>query len=190
MNKEKEFRSPLIAFSAPSGAGKTTIVKYLAQKYSQTVISVSATTRTKRKNEQDGKDYLFLSDDQFRQFILEQKFLEYEHVHGKYYGTLINTVEKFVNQGKVVLFDIDVNGALAIKKKYQEALLIFIKPPSVEKLIERLNGRETETDATIKKRLERLDLEYAQAEFFDYTIINDELQDTIRQVESVVLKTL
>jgi guanylate kinase len=183
-----EFKSPYIAFSAPSGAGKTTIVKHLAGRYPQTVISVSATTRPKRPFETDGVDYIFLSEEAFKQAIAQGKFLEYEQVHGNYYGTLLETVEGFRRQGKVVLFDIDVNGALAIKDRFPEAILIFIKPPSTEELVRRLKARKSETEASIKKRLERLEFEYAQAGQFDYTIVNDDLQTAIAGVEALILK--
>ncbi len=183
-----EFKSPYIAFSAPSGAGKTTIVKHLAERYPQTVISVSATTRPKRPFETDGVDYIFLSEEAFKEAIAQGKFLEYEQVHGNYYGTLLETVERFRRQNKVVLFDIDVNGALAIKKHFPEAMLIFIKPPSTEELVRRLQRRNSETEASIQKRLERLEFEYARAEEFDYIIVNDDLQSAIAEVETLILE--
>ncbi len=181
------FKSPYIVFSAPSGGGKTTIVKRLHEKYPQTVISVSATTRPKRPNEQDGVDYYFISKDEFEKKINEGKFLEYEQVHGHYYGTLKETVEQHVRNHKVVLFDIDVNGALSIKRHYPQAILIFIKPPNEQVLIQRLKQRHTESEESIKKRLQRLPYEYAQAEKFDYVIINDDLQETLREVEACIL---
>jgi len=182
-----KFNTPFIAFSAPSGAGKTTIVKNLAQKYQQLVISVSATTREIRPNETEGKDYFFLTEEVFKKSIIENAFLEYENVHGQYYGTLIKTVDNFHKQSKIVLFDIDVNGALAVKKYYPEALLIFIKPPSTDELIKRLNGRKSETEASIQKRLERLEFEYTQAEFFDHIIINDDFDAAIKEIESIII---
>jgi len=183
-----KFISPFIAFSAPSGAGKTTIVKQLAQTFPQCVISVSATTRAKRPFEKQGVDYFFLGEQEFRQAISDGKFLEYEQVHGNYYGTLIQTVENFNAQNKVVLFDIDVNGALAVKRRYPAAILIFIKPPSTETLIQRLKARNSETEISIRKRLERLDFEYEQAKKFDYVVINDDLKTTIAHVKSLILK--
>ena len=117
MNKTKaQFKSPLIAFSAPSGAGKTTIVKALAQKYPEIVISISATTRPIRPNEKHGRDYYFMDRKSFEKSVSEGAFLEYEQVHDNYYGTLLNSVQNSLNQGRIVLFDIDVNGALSIKK--------------------------------------------------------------------------
>jgi guanylate kinase len=181
------FKSPLIAFSAPSGAGKTTIVKRLAAKYPVMSISVSATTRKMRPKEKHGRDYFFLDKSDFEQAIREGKFLEYEHVFDEYYGTLLETVESSLEQGKVVLFDIDVSGALAVKKHYPQAQLFFIKPPSREALISRLQGRNSETEASIKKRLNRLEYEYQQAEDFDHIIINDDLDTAINEIESIIL---
>lgn len=187
MNKEvHRFKSQLIAFSAPSGAGKTTIVKRLTEKYSQVVISISATTRQKRPNEVDGLDYYFMSPESFQRGIEQNKFLEYEEVHGNYYGTLLEAVESEYKAGKIVLFDIDVMGALAVKKHYPEAILIFVKPPSEGELVKRLKARNSETDASIQKRLERLELEYAKAGMFDHIIVNDHLADTIHTAESLI----
>ncbi len=183
-----KFKSPYIVFSAPSGGGKTTIVKLLKEKYPQTVISVSATTRPMRPGEKDGVDYYFLSKEAFEQKIKEGKFLEYEQVHGNYYGTLKEVVEQHVRNNKVVLFDIDVNGALSIKRHYPNAILIFIKPPNEQVLAERLKKRRTETEETIQRRLQRLPYEYEQAKKFDYIIINDDLQETLRKVEDCILE--
>ncbi len=182
------FKSPYIVFSAPSGGGKTTIVKKLHEKYPETVISVSATTRPKRVNERDGVDYYFLDKETFEQYIKQGKFLEYELVHGNYYGTLKEVVDRHIEEGKVVLFDIDVNGALSIKKHYPTAILIFLKPPSKQALIERLKKRKTETEESIQKRLNRLPYEYEQAKKFDYIVVNDDLDETIRTIEKYILK--
>ncbi len=183
-----EFASSYIAFSAPSGAGKTTIVRILEQKYPQLVISISAATRPRRANETDGHDYYFISLDEFKKEIDKDSFLEYEEVHGQYYGTLIEKIESFTKQGKVVLFDIDVNGAQAVKEHYPEALLFFIKPPGREELIRRLQIRKSETEASIKKRLQRLQFEYEQAENFDYIIINDDLETAVKEIEKIILR--
>lgn len=181
------FKSPYIVFSAPSGGGKTTIVKKLNERHPETVISISATTRPKRINEQDGVDYYFLDKETFEKYIKEGKFLEYELVHGNYYGTLKEVVDRHIAEGKVVLFDIDVNGALSIKKHYPDAILIFLKPPSEQALIERLKKRKTETEESIRKRLSRLPYEYDQAAKFDYIVINDDLDETIRKIEEYIL---
>lgn len=183
-----KFKSNYIVFSAPSGAGKTTIVKELLNKYSEELaLSISATTRVKRSFEEDGKDYFFLSKNEFNKAIDEDKFLEYEEVHGNFYGTLIDKVELQLKKGKVVLFDIDVKGAESIKKKYPEAILIFIKPPDKETLRDRLIKRKSETEKTISIRLQRLDFEYEQAQFFDYTVINNNLEKAVQDVEKVIV---
>jgi len=181
------FISDYIVFSAPSGGGKTTIARTLEQKYDRLIISVSATTRPRRPNEQDGVDYYFLSSREFEEAIRQGRFLEYEQVHGYYYGTLKEKVDEAVRAGKTVLFDIDVNGALSIKKHYPQALLIFIKPPSKEVLIERLKKRRSENEETIRKRLKRMEYEYALAGRFDHIVINDDLQRAINEIERLII---
>ena len=185
MNK---FKSRLIAFSAPSGAGKTTLIKSLVDRHDELIISISATTRKRRPKEEEGRDYLFLTENEFNAKIKNGSFLEYESVHGDYYGTLKSTVENFLNENKTVLFDIDVNGALAIKKEYPEALLIFIKVPNQEELVRRLKGRNSEETLIINKRLERLPYEYEQSKKFDYIIVNNNFYETINKIEEIILR--
>ena len=185
MNK---LNSKYIVFSAPSGAGKTTIVKVLLEQIPDLALSISATTRNMRPGEMNAKDYFFLSKDEFEQAIREGKFLEHEVVHDNYYGTLKAKVDGLVKQGKSVVFDIDVKGARAIKDAYPEAVLIFIKPPSKEVLEQRLKDRQSEDEKSIKKRLERLEFEYEQASFFDYNIVNDNLEHAIEEVKKLILK--
>lgn len=182
-----KFKSQHIVFSAPSGAGKTTIVKILKKRYEQLSISISATTRPKRPFEQDGKDYYFLSEDSFKKAINEGRFLEHEEVHGNYYGTLKETVDADVEKGKTVLFDIDVKGARSIQENYDDALLFFIKPPDKDVLRQRLKSRKSETPASINKRLERLDFEYEHAQFFDFEIINDDLETAVNEIEKLII---
>jgi len=183
-----EFISSHLVFSAPSGTGKTTIVNKLVQIYEQFAISISATTRQKRAYEEDGREYFFLKPDEFKEAIDLGKFIEYEDVHNEYYGTLKNTVDKLINMNKVVLFDIDVNGAKSIQKNYPGAVLFFIKPPSKEELVKRLQGRKSETEEKIIHRLKRLEFEYKEAKHFDYVIINDNLDDAIEQIENIIIK--
>lgn len=184
MNK---FRSQFIVLSAPSGAGKTTIAKMLIRRHEDMAISISATTRPKRPKEQEGKDYYFLTEDIFIDNIKNNNFLEYEEVHGDHYGTLKSKVEELLGLGKAVAFDIDVKGALSIKKLYPQAILIFIKPPTLEELIKRLKQRKSERDEEIEKRLQRIDFEYNQALKFDHIVINDNLTHTIQQIEKIIL---
>jgi len=181
------FKSQYIAFSAPSGAGKTTIIKHLLQKYPELALSVSATTRPKRNYESDGKDYFFLSQDAFQKAVDKGRFLEYEEVHGNYYGTLKDKVEELIDRGKSVLFDIDVKGALSVKKAYKNSILIFIKPPDSEALRKRLSNRKSEDEETIARRLERQTFEYEQSRFFNFTVINDDLQQAIQEVEKLII---
>jgi guanylate kinase len=183
----EKFITKYLVFSAPSGAGKTTIIKELLNRHPTLVLSISVTTRPMRNGEIDGKDYYFYSKQQFEEAIHANRFLEFEEVHGNYYGTLIEKVDEIVNQGKTVLFDIDVMGAKSIKNNYPQACLIFIKPPNNEVLAERLTNRKSEDPDTIKKRLERLAFEYEQAHFFDHVIINDELHMAISEIEKIII---
>lgn len=178
----------LVVISAPSGAGKTTICKKLLERNNSFKISISATTRTPRQNEVDGRDYFFLSPEEFQRKIEEGAFLEYEPVHGYYYGTLQSVVEDLLNRGYTVLFDIDVNGALKLKKKFSNSILIFIKPPSIQELRRRLRERKTDDETEIEKRLRRLNKEYEKSKYFDYVIINDDLNMTVSQIEDIIQK--
>ncbi len=188
MTETVEFKAPYIIFSAPSGAGKTTIVKRLMARYPQLAVSVSATTRPMRPGEQDGQDYIFLDKAAFEQAIKRGEFLEYEQVHGNYYGTLKKSVQQLRDQGYTVVFDIDVKGALSIKKTYGESMLIFIKPPSTEVLVDRLKGRKSEDEATLKKRLQRIEFEYSFMDRFDHVVINDDIEETVATVEKLIIK--
>lgn len=176
----------LIVLSSPSGGGKTTICKALAASHPELKISVSATTRQPRKSEVDGIDYYFMSEKEFFDRVKNKEFIEYENVHGYYYGTLKTEVEKLLKNGYSVLFDIDVNGALTIKKIFPQAILIFIRPPSLEELKRRLQYRKTDNPQEIEKRLKRLPEEYAKARLFDYDIINDNLEETIQKIYQII----
>jgi guanylate kinase len=181
-------KSLLVVLSSPSGGGKTTICKALVARYPIFKKSVSASTRKPRKNEVNGVDYYFLSEKEFFKRVKEQEFLEYENVHGYYYGTLKAEVKKLLKKGNTVLFDIDVNGALNIKKSSPEAILFFIRPPSFEELEKRLLKRQTESKEEILKRLKRLPEEYAKADQFDYDVINDDLEETIEKIYQIICK--
>jgi guanylate kinase len=183
----QKFRSKFVVLSAPSGGGKTTIAKMLVKRHANIAISISATTRPKRPREEEGKDYYFLSKPEFNENIQKDNFLEYEEVHGDCYGTLKSPVEDLVKQGLNVIFDIDVNGALLIKKKYSEAILLFIKPPSLDELKVRLKKRKSESDEAINKRLSRIEFEYKKSEAFDHIIINDNLNSTVEEIEKLIL---
>jgi len=170
----------LLVFSAPSGSGKTTIVKYLlAQKELHLDFSISATSREKRGEEVDGKDYYFLSAEEFQQKIKENAFVEYEEVYkDNYYGTLKSELERIWNVGKHVIFDIDVIGGLEIKRQFPDkTLAIFVSPPSVEELERRLRFRQTETEEKIQMRLAKAEREIAESHKFDVILKNYDLEN-------------
>lgn len=182
-------RGKLIVISAPSGGGKTSIVKAILTKYPSMLFSVSATTRPIRNGETNGKDYFFLTKEEFEKRIKADELVEWEEIYGNYYGTLNSEVEKALSAGRIMLFDIDVKGALSIKRKYaDDSVLIFIKPPSVEILKARLSNRKTEDEATFKRRLDRVPMELEKGSLCDYQVVNDDLQTAIAEVENIILK--
>jgi guanylate kinase len=169
----------LIVFSAPSGSGKTTIVHHLLEQEDLNLaFSVSVTSREKRGDEIDAKDYYFISNEQFQKYIEEDKFVEWEEVYkGTKYGTLTSEIERLWKAGKNVIFDIDVVGGLNIKKQFpEETLAVFVKPPSVEELKKRLEARGTETSEKIQMRLDKAEKELSFASDFDTILINDNLE--------------
>jgi guanylate kinase len=182
----------LYAIAAPSGAGKTTIVKEILRNNPDIEFSVSATTRKKRNNEINGKDYYFISKEEFENKIKNGDFIEYEKIFdGNYYGTLKSVVEDVIKRGKSMLFDIDVLGALSIKKHYKNnSVLIFIKPPGKEEIMERLKNRKTETPEQIENRLSRFDIEMAKMNEFDYIVLNDDLKTAVNKVQEIINKTI
>ncbi len=177
-----------LIFSAPSGAGKTTIVKYLLSCELGLEFSVSATSRGKREHEVEGKDYYFLSPETFRAKVSADEFIEWEEVYtDTLYGTLKTEIERIWKLGKHVIFDVDVVGALNLKKVFGErALSIFIMPPSVDTLYERLNYRGTETPEIIQKRLAKAEQEMSKALEFDKVVLNDELEKAKNEALEVV----
>jgi len=176
----------LIIFSAPSGSGKTTIVKHLLQTRTDLGFSISACTRDRRgRNEVHGKDYYFLTPDDFKQRIDNNEFVEWEEVYaGAYYGTLRSEVERLWNSGKHVIFDVDVKGGLELKKAYGDrAMAIFVKAPSEETIKQRLVARGTETEESLSKRLFKVRFEMSFQDQFDVILVNDVLQDTLQKAE-------
>jgi len=179
----------LIIFAAPSGSGKTSIVKFLLAQQLPLKFSISATTRPMRANEKDGVDYFFLTKKQFQEKIAAGAFLEWEEVYsGVYYGSIKSEVDKQLEKGENVLFDVDVLGALKIKKLYAEqALALFVKAPSVEALVERLTNRGTESEESLKRRIDKATYELSFEPNFDITIINNDLEEAQNHAKNIVL---
>lgn len=177
----------LIVIAAPSGCGKTTIAKAILEKNPKMLFSVSATTRPMRNGEVDGKDYFFISKEEFKRRIEANDLVEWEEIYGNYYGTLKSEIERALAKGLIMLFDVDVKGALSIRKHFpEESVLIFIKPPSYKVLESRLKNRKTESEDTLRKRLERVPMELEQGDQFDFQVINDVLNKAIGDVNEIV----
>ena len=179
----------VIIFSAPSGAGKSTVVNHLLGLYPQFEFSISATSRAPRGQERDGIEYYFIDAERFRELIAQDAFVEYEEVyHDRFYGTLKSEVERIWNNGHVIIFDVDVKGGVNLKKYFGDAALsILIVPPSMEVLESRLRGRGTDTEEAILERLAKAssELEFARGKF-DFELVNDKLEDTFRISEETV----
>jgi guanylate kinase len=188
MEKDK---GKLIVFSAPSGSGKTTIVHHLLNKDQLNLdFSISATSRGKRGQEVDGKDYYFLSLEQFKKHIDQDDFVEWEEVYSEnYYGTLKSEVERIWSEGKHAIFDIDVVGGLRIKEKFPErTLAVFVKAPSIEVMENRLRSRQTETEEKIQERLAKAQKELSYAQQFDVILVNDDLDTAKTAAEKLIQK--
>jgi len=180
--------SKLIIITAPSGAGKTSIVRELLKKFDQLAFSISATTREKRPHEKDGVDYYFISYEEFKKRIENGDFAEWEEVYeNQFYGTLKSEIERIWALGKHIIFDIEVKGAQNIKNTYgDQALAIFIKPPSLEVLIKRLKERKTENDKSLKKRISRAEKELKYENEFDTIVVNDNFEVAVKDAEKLL----
>lgn len=176
----------LIVLSGFSGAGKGTLVKRLMQDYDDYALSVSMTTRSPRPGEEDGREYFFATREEFEQKIKENGFLEYASYVGNYYGTPRAYVEEQLAAGKDVILEIEIQGALQVKERFPEALLLFITAPSAEKLKARLCGRGTETQDVIEQRLKRASEESEGIEKYEYVIVNDDLDECVKETHAVV----
>jgi guanylate kinase len=178
----------LIIFSAPSGAGKTTIVHHLLQKFPELSFSISATTRELRGTEKHENDYYFISKEEFLHKVAHQEFVEFEEVYnGTFYGTLRSEIERIWNEGKHVIFDIDVEGGIRLKRKYEEdALAIFVQPPSLEVLKERLSGRGTDSPEKLQERFIKAEKELLYADKFDVILKNFDLATACAEAEQLV----
>lgn len=183
-----QHKPKLIIVSAPSGAGKTTIVKHILSTIPDTAFSISATSRQMRNGEENGKDYFFITEQEFRKRIEQGDLLEWEEVYsGSFYGTLKSEVERIMAAGKHVVFDVDVIGGLNIKKEFgTNALAVFVCPPSLVSLEERLLARNTDSSETIMKRVKKAEYELSFKDKFDYRLINDDLEIAKKKIIKVV----
>ncbi len=186
MTKQAPSPGKLVVISAPSGAGKTTIARAMLAAFPSLSFSVSATTRPKRESETDGTDYFFLTRKEFERRVAAGDFAEWEEIYGNLYGSLKSEIERAGNEGRHLLFDVDVKGALSLKRLYPGALLVFIRPPSIEILTRRLRERKTEDEETFARRMQRVAMEMNQAESFDRVCVNDDLPRAVAEVKECV----
>ena len=178
----------LIIFSAPSGSGKTTIVRELLKHYPQFEFSISATSRAPRGVEKNGVDYYFLTQEEFAEKVASDSFVEWEEVYaGTCYGTLKSEMERIWSKGNVIIFDVDVMGGISLKRIFGEkACSIFIMPPSIEELQRRLEGRGTDAPEVIAKRVAKAEFEISKAEHFDHQVINDDLATAVADTRKII----
>jgi len=182
-------KGQLIVISGPSGCGKTTVVRALLRQRPLLKYSVSATTRAPRPGEVHGVDYWFLDVDTFQRKIQENAFLEWAKVHQAYYGTLAEPIQKWLEENETILLDLDVQGGLSIKRQFEEALLIFLLPPSWEELQRRLEKRGAESLEQMEKRLSTARYEIQEAEKYDFLVFNDRLEDTLENINAILSLT-
>ncbi len=182
----------ILIFSAPSGSGKSTLVQHLLETRQDIELSISATTRAPRGQEQDGREYYFITPERFEQLIKEDAFVEWQQVYkGTYYGTLRSEIERIENAGHHVVFDIDVKGGINVKRMFGDrARAIFISPPSIEALRERLTKRGTDSPEKIEERLAKAEIEMADAPLFDTILVNDDLATTKKELDKELAKFL
>ncbi len=188
MKSKTLYQPKLVLFCGPSGSGKTTIVQHLLRNFPKMKFSVSATTRDKRANETDGKDYYFLNADQFRTKIANNEFLEWEEVYkDRFYGTLKSEVQLILDSGLIAAFDVDVEGGLKIRKSFGANILdVFVMPPSVDELHKRLVARKTESEESLMKRLDKAEKEMHYAFHFNNVIVNNDLKVACHEAEELV----
>ena len=187
MKFDTKQKGNLIILSGPSGVGKGTILKELLKDYVDICYSISTTTRQAREGEEDGVDYFFITEDKFKSLVQEDEFIEWAKVHNNYYGTPKKYVEKKLKQGQDVILEIDTQGAKQLKKDYDKGVFIFLAPPSLVELKNRLYKRGTESQAVIKTRLDNAKKELADIEQYDYLIVNDKIEQAVEELKSVII---
>lgn len=176
----------LFVISGCSGVGKGTVINKFMERNKDFILSVSCTTRNPRPGEVDGVNYFFLTKEEFKKNIKEDKFLEHAQFAGNYYGTKKKYIKQKFEEGYNIILEIETNGALQVKEKMPEAVLIFIAPPSLEELEHRLRGRHTEDEETIQKRLAQVKIELERSQKYDYTVINDNIDRAVEEIEKIV----
>lgn len=182
----------LVIFSAPSGSGKTTIVRELLKRFDCFEFSISATSRQPRGAEQNGVDYYFLTNEEFKERVARDEFVEWEEVYqGTCYGTLKSEMERIWRMGKVIIFDVDVMGGISLKRLFgDDACSMFIMPPSIEELERRLRGRGTDAEEVIQKRVAKAEFEISKAPEFDHVVVNDKLEDAVEEATGIITRFL
>ena len=186
----KTEQGEIIVVAAPSGSGKTTIVKRILNEFPEIIFSISATTRRKRDNETNGVEYFFITEEEFKKKIEINEFAEWERFYDYYYGTPKSFIDKNIQAHKPVLLELDVNGALSIKRNYPNAHLIYIVPPSKQELIKRLTARNTESEEDLRKRIERAKMELSLKDEFDYLIPNEDLEKAVQEAKILIKKII
>lgn len=177
----------LIVLSGPSGVGKGTVLKALLKKYDNICYSISATTRPPREDEKDGVDYFFMDEDKFKTWIKEDKFIEWAKVHNNYYGTPRSYVQETLASGKDVILEIDIQGAKQVKERCEDGIFIFLAPPSLEELENRIYNRGTEGEDDIQVRLKNAKKELQEIENYDYLVVNDIVKEAVERLKSVII---
>lgn len=183
----KDTRGLVIVISGPSGVGKGSVNKLLIDRCENLEVAISATTRKIRENEVDGRDYYFISKEEFEKRITDNDFVEYALVHGNMYGTLISEVNRRIEEGTDVILEIDVQGGRSVKNKFPKCVSIFILPPNMKELAVRLNGRATDDDETIKLRLDTAESEIKCVYDYDYAVVNENLNDCVSKIKNIII---
>ena len=184
--ENKSFNKKLYVISGSSGVGKGTVLNAFMQKHPDFMLSISCTTRQPREGEVDGVNYFFLTQEEFKECVEQDKFLEWAEFAGNFYGTKKKYIEQCLADGKNVILEIETTGALKVKEKMPEAVLIFIAPPSIEELEQRLRGRHSEDETTIQRRLNEVKKELECAKKYDYKVINDTVANAVWTIEKII----